>query len=53
MNILADFAVKYHKEAAALGVDIQELYRALKTDGEVNPPEVCVNFLDLNLANGC
>ena len=39
-NILADFAVKYHKEAAALGVDINELYQALKTDGEINPPQV-------------
>lgn len=39
-NILADFAVKYHDEAAALGVDINELYAALKSDGEINPPEV-------------
>ena len=39
-NILADFAVKYHNEASTLGVDINELYTALKSDGEINPPEV-------------
>lgn len=37
--ILADFAVKYHNEAQALGVDVQELYTALNSDGQVNPPE--------------
>jgi hypothetical protein len=37
--ILADFAVKYHNEAQALGVDVNELYTALVSDGQVNPPE--------------
>lgn len=34
-NVLADFAVKYHTEATSLGVKITELYRALKSDGEI------------------
>jgi putative alpha-1,2-mannosidase len=38
-NIVAHFAVNYHNEAAALGVDLDELYAALIADGEVNPPE--------------
>jgi hypothetical protein len=38
-NIVAQFAVNYHNEAQALGIDLNELYAALVTDGEVNPPE--------------
>ncbi|KZV95053.1 glycoside hydrolase family 92 protein [Exidia glandulosa HHB12029] len=38
-NILADFAVKYHAEAASLGVDLNEMFTALLSDGEENPPE--------------
>ncbi|KAF8902926.1 glycoside hydrolase family 92 protein [Gymnopilus junonius] len=38
-NIVAHFAVTYHNEAAQLGVDLNELYSALVTDGDVNPPE--------------
>ena len=34
-NVLADFAVKYHTGATSLGVNITELYRALKSDGEI------------------
>lgn len=37
--ILADFAVKYHNEAQALGVNVDELYTAIASDGQVNPPE--------------
>lgn len=37
-NIVADFAVKYHNEAAALGIDLEELYRAMLTNGELNAP---------------
>lgn len=37
--ILADFAVKYHNEAKTLGVDVEELYTALVSDAQVNPPE--------------
>jgi putative alpha-1,2-mannosidase len=38
-NIVAQFAVNYHDDAEALGVDLNELYAAMVTDGEVNPPE--------------
>ncbi|KAH7913252.1 glycoside hydrolase family 92 protein [Hygrophoropsis aurantiaca] len=38
-NIVSQFAVNYHNEASDLGIDLNELYAALKTDGEVNPPE--------------
>ena len=44
-NILADFAVKYHAEAADLGVNITELYEALRSDGEDTPPEVGILIL--------
>ncbi|KAL1694850.1 glycoside hydrolase family 92 protein [Schizophyllum commune] len=38
-NILSHFAVHYHTEASALGIDLDELYSSILTDGEVNPPE--------------
>ncbi|KAL1738916.1 glycoside hydrolase family 92 protein, partial [Schizophyllum fasciatum] len=38
-NILSHFAVHYHNEASALGIDLDELYSSILTDGEVNPPE--------------
>ncbi|KAF9527365.1 glycoside hydrolase family 92 protein [Crepidotus variabilis] len=38
-NIVSHFALNYHNEARRLGVDLDELYDALKTDGEQNPPE--------------
>jgi|SRR5882762_977326 hypothetical protein len=38
-NIVSHFAVNYHNEAQALGVDLNELYAALKADGENNPFE--------------
>ena len=34
-NIVAQFAVNYHKEAKALGIDLEELYFAMITDGDV------------------
>ncbi|KAJ7745436.1 glycoside hydrolase family 92 protein [Mycena maculata] len=37
--IVGHFATHYHNEAAALGIDLQELYSAAWTDGQVNPPE--------------
>jgi predicted alpha-1,2-mannosidase len=37
--IVSHFAVNYHNEAQQLGIDLDELYSALLTDGEVNPPE--------------
>ncbi|KAF7969869.1 hypothetical protein HWV62_25649 [Athelia sp. TMB] len=38
-NIVSHFAMAYHNEAEALGVDLNELYVALKADGEDNPFE--------------
>jgi putative alpha-1,2-mannosidase len=38
-NIVSHFAVTYHNEAAQLGIDLQEAYSALLTDGDLNPPE--------------
>jgi hypothetical protein len=38
-NIVSHFAVNYHNEAEALGIDLAELYAALKADGEDNPLE--------------
>ncbi|KIK98477.1 glycoside hydrolase family 92 protein [Paxillus rubicundulus Ve08.2h10] len=38
-NIVAQFAVNYHNNAGALGIDLNELYAAMVTDGEVNPPQ--------------
>jgi len=38
-NIVSHFAVNYHNEAQALGIDLDELYAALKADGENNPFE--------------
>ncbi|KAF5338528.1 hypothetical protein D9611_013248 [Ephemerocybe angulata] len=38
-NIVGHFAVSYHNEAQALGIDLQELYAAMVADAEVNPPE--------------
>ncbi|EPQ56942.1 hypothetical protein GLOTRDRAFT_127326 [Gloeophyllum trabeum ATCC 11539] len=38
-NIVAHFAVTYHDEAQALGIDLQELYAAMVADAQVNPPE--------------
>lgn len=47
--ILADFAVKYHNEAQALGVDLDELYSALVTDAQVNPPEWNIEGRQVNV----
>ncbi|KAF7294030.1 Glycoside hydrolase family 92 protein [Mycena kentingensis (nom. inval.)] len=37
--IVAHFATHYHNEAAALGINLDELYAAAWTDAEVTPPE--------------
>ncbi|KAI0675348.1 glycoside hydrolase family 92 protein [Trametes maxima] len=37
--IVGHFAITYHDKAAALGIDLEELYSAMVTDAEVNPPE--------------
>ncbi|KAH8119163.1 glycoside hydrolase family 92 protein [Phellopilus nigrolimitatus] len=48
-NIVSHFAVTYHNEAAKLGVDINELYSALKTDAELNPPEWNIHGRQVNV----
>lgn len=37
--IVGHFAINYHNEAAALGIDLEELYAAQIADAEVNPTE--------------
>jgi len=37
--IVGHFAINYHNEAAALGINLEELYAAQIADAEVNPPE--------------
>jgi len=48
-NIVSHFAVYYHKEAARLGIDLKELYSALVTDGEINPPEWNIQGRQVNV----
>lgn len=37
--IVGHFAINYHNEANALGINIAELYAAQLADAELNPPE--------------
>jgi len=37
--IVGHFAINYHNEAKALGIDLAELHAAQLADAEVNPPE--------------
>lgn len=37
--IVGHFAMTYHDKAAALGIDLEELYSAMLADAEDNPPE--------------
>ena len=37
--IVGQFAMLYHNEAKALGIDLDELYSAMLADAEINPPE--------------
>lgn len=46
---MSHFAIAYHNEAAQLGVDIKELYSALKTDAELNPPEWNIHGRQVNV----
>ena len=48
-NIVSHFAITYHNEASQLGVDINELYSALKTDAELNPPEWNIHGRQVNV----
>ena len=48
-NIVSHFAVNYHNEAKQLGIDLNELYAALLTDGELNPPEWNIEGRQVNV----
>lgn len=48
-NIVSHFAVNYHNEAQALGIDLNELYAALKADGEDGPPEWDIEGRQINV----
>jgi hypothetical protein len=37
--IVGHFAINYHNEANALGINLAELYAAQLADAELNPPE--------------
>ncbi|KAJ7105408.1 glycoside hydrolase family 92 protein [Mycena crocata] len=47
--IVGHFATHYHNEAAALGINLEELYAAAWTDGEVNPPEWNIQGRQVNV----
>jgi len=50
-NIVSHFAVSYHNEAKTLGIDLDELYAAMVTDAEVNPPEWNIEGRQSNVYN--
>ncbi|KAG6900776.1 hypothetical protein C0993_002200 [Termitomyces sp. T159_Od127] len=47
--IVSHFAVNYHNEAQRLGIDLNELYSALLTDGDLNPPEWNIEGRQVNV----
>ncbi|OBZ71008.1 hypothetical protein A0H81_09134 [Grifola frondosa] len=47
--IVGHFAMTYHNEAAALGIDLEELYAAMIADGDVNPPEWNIQGRQVNV----
>ena len=47
--IVSHFAAYYHNEATQLGIDLNELYSALLTDGEINPPEWDIEGRQVNV----
>ncbi|KAJ3881128.1 glycoside hydrolase family 92 protein [Lentinula edodes] len=47
--IVGHFAVNYHNEAAALGIDLDELYSAMLADGDLNPMEWDIQGREVNL----
>ncbi|KAI0266724.1 glycoside hydrolase family 92 protein [Gloeopeniophorella convolvens] len=49
--IVGHFAINYHNEAQALGIDLQELYAAQVADAEVNPPEWNIQGRQSNVYN--
>ncbi|KAH9484970.1 putative secreted glycosidase [Psilocybe cubensis] len=50
-NIVSHFAINYHNEATQLGIDLNELYAAMVTDAEVNPPEWNIEGRQSNVYN--
>ncbi|EAU91164.2 glycosyl hydrolase [Coprinopsis cinerea okayama7 len=48
-NIVGHFVVHYHNEAERLGIDVEEAYRAMVTDAEVNPPEWNIQGRQINV----
>ncbi|KAF8502129.1 glycoside hydrolase family 92 protein [Russula emetica] len=49
--IIGHFAINYHNEAHALGIDLAELYDAQIADAEVNPPEWDIQGRQSNVYN--
>ncbi|KAI0254149.1 glycosyl hydrolase family 92-domain-containing protein [Lactifluus subvellereus] len=49
--IVGHFAINYHNEAEALGIDLEELYAAQISDAEVNPPEWNIQGRQANIYN--
>ncbi|KAI0305662.1 glycoside hydrolase family 92 protein [Multifurca ochricompacta] len=49
--IVGHFAVNYHNEAEALGIDLEELYAAQVADAEINPPEWNIQGRQSNVYN--
>ncbi|KAF5380259.1 hypothetical protein D9757_008192 [Collybiopsis confluens] len=47
--IVGHFAINYHNEAAALGVNLNDLYSAMLADGELNPFEWDIQGRQVNL----
>ena len=47
--IVSHFAVNYHNEAQQLGIDLNELYSAMLTDGDVNPLEWDIEGRQVNV----
>lgn len=47
--IVGHFAINYHDEATALGIDLDDLYSAMLADGELNPMEWDIMGREINL----
>ncbi|KAH9998474.1 glycosyl hydrolase family 92-domain-containing protein [Russula compacta] len=50
-TIVGHFTISYHNEAAALGIDLEELYAAQTADAEVNPSEWNIQGRQSNIYN--
>ena len=47
--IVGHFAINYHDQAQALGIDLEDLYSAMLADGDINPVEWDVQGRQANL----